>query len=137
MITDRREIRFEAEALLMVLAGSPRATAALGLPPGAPQAVVFDPGTESVRFVWSTAGQRRSESLEGSKLGALLVSFCLRIRVPLPRRASKSIRVEPDMVVLEFLMPVKPDLLSLMPEGRIPEAPAANPGRKWEAGTSV
>jgi hypothetical protein len=131
MIIDRREIQFEAEALLVVIAGSPRAAASLGLPPGLPQAVVFDPGAEAVRLVWSQGKQKQAEVLDAVRLGALLVGFCLRMRVPLPRRATKSIRVESGLVALEFVTRIKPDVLSLLPEGRPVDGGPAHSERKW------
>lgn len=133
MITERREILFETEALLLVLANSPRAVAAFGLPPGLPQAVVFEPTRDSVRFVWS-GGPRRSAELKAAELGALLVGFCLRLRVPLPRRATKTIRVEPGAVVLAFRNTVKPNALALLPEGHQPGQDLAPTERKWDAG---
>ena len=133
MITDRREILFDAEALLTVLAGSPRAATALGLPPGAPQAVLFDPKAEAVRFIWSHNSKRQADSVDSTRLGALLVGFCLRLRVPLPRRAEKGIRVEAGLVVLTFVMPIKADLLSLTAEGRLPEGSTPPSERNWAA----
>ncbi len=124
MIIDHREISFEAEALLAVLGGSPRAVAAFGLPPGMPQAVLFEPGQQAVRFVYSQGGRSRSAALATDRLGALLVGFSLRLRIPLPRRAEKSIRVEPDKVVLAFRTRVKPDFTALLAEGRLPEGEA-------------
>ncbi len=118
MIVERREVEFETEALITVLAGSPRAAAAFGLARGQPQAVIFEPASQSVRFVFPGGGHAHSVSLESARLAALLVGFCLRMRMPLPRRAEKSIRVEPGMVVLAFRIASRPNLLTLLPEER-------------------
>ncbi len=126
MIIERREVEFETEALISVLAGSPRAAAAFGLARGQPQAVIFEPASQSVRFVFPGGGQAHSVSVESARLGALLVSFCLRMRMPLPRRAEKSIRVEPGSVVLAFRVTTRPNLASLLPEERRTEGPPAS-----------
>jgi hypothetical protein len=125
MITERREVDFEAEALMAVVAGSPRAAAAFGLARGQPQAVIFEPQNQSVRFVFPGGGHAHSVSLDSARLGALLVGFCLRMRMPLPRKAEKSIRVEPGMVVLSFRISSRPNLTMLLPEEhRAERAPA-------------
>jgi hypothetical protein len=126
MIIERREVEFEAEALMAVVAGSPRAAAAFGLARGQPQAVIFEPTSQSVRFVFPGGGHAHSVLLESARLGALLVSFCLRMRMPLPRKAEKSIRVEPGMVVLAFRTASRPNITALLPEEQRTEgAPAS------------
>ena len=116
MIVERREVEFETEALLTVLAASPKAGGAFGLARGMPQAVIFEPTTQSVRFVFPGGGHAHSVSLDSARLGALLVGFCLRMRMPLPRKAEKSIRVESGMVVLAFRITSRPNLANLLPE---------------------
>lgn len=126
MIVERREIEFETEALMSVLAGSPRAAGAFGLARGQPQAVIFEPAAQAVRFVFPGGGHAHSVSVDAARLGALLVNFCLRLRLPLPRRAEKSIRVEPGMVVLSFRISTRPNLAHLLPEEHRPDAPPAS-----------
>ena len=117
MMLDAREIHFEADDLLAVLAASPKAAQGLGLPSPAPRAVVCAPDGGAVRFVWPS-GATRSAALDAGRLGALLVGFCLRARIPMPRRSDKTLRVEADMVVLSFRTRLRPDPLTLLPEGR-------------------
>ncbi len=135
MIIERREIQFEAEALIAMLAGSPRAAAAFGLARGQPQAVIFQPQLEAVRFVFPGGGQTSSVSLESARLGAMLVSFCLRLRIPLPRRAEKTIRVEPDKVILAFRTAVKTSMINLLPEGHQSDSEPASQ-RSWNTATA-
>ena len=123
MITERREIGFEAETLMTVLAGSPKAAAAFGLAGGQPKAVLFDTKAKAVRFVFSGSGDHtHSVSLDATRLAALLVGFCMRMRIPLPRKAEKTIRVEPGVVVLAFRTSVQPNLAALLPEGHPAES---------------
>ena len=126
MIIERREVEFETEALLTVLASSPRAAAAFGLARGLPQAVLFEPAAQSVRFVFPGGGHAHSVALDSARLGALLVGFCLRMRMPLPRKAEKSLRVEAGMVVLAFRIGTRPNLATLLPEEHRAEAAPAS-----------
>ena len=116
MIIERREVEFGAEDLLLVLACSPRAATAFGLARGQPQAVIFEPNRQTVRFVFPGGGHAHSVELDTPQLGALLVGFCLRMRMPLPRKAEKAIRVEPGIVVLAFRIASRPNFSMLLPE---------------------
>jgi hypothetical protein len=130
MIIERREVEFGAEALISVLAGSPRAAAAFGLARGQPQAVIFESTRQAVRFVFPGGGHAHSVELDTPRLGALLVGFCLRMRMPLPRKAEKSIRVEPGAVVLAFRIASRPNMANLVPEEHRGEVAAASQ-RSW------
>jgi hypothetical protein len=42
-------------------------------------------------------------ALSAERLGALLVSYCIRARIPLPHLPDKAIRIGAGSVVLEFV----------------------------------
>ncbi len=101
-IIERREIEFDAPGLLKVIACSAHAATKFGLPSMTAADVAFRPEAGCVEIVFGTGSAARIVSLQSEVLGALLVSFCMGERVPLPRGAEKAVRVEPSAVVLKF-----------------------------------
>jgi hypothetical protein len=77
--------------------------AAIGLPPFRPVNVHFRPEDGVIEFRYDTAEHPQTQRVEGAALGAFLVSYCIRARIPLPRLADKEIRVEPNAIVLRFI----------------------------------
>ena len=102
LVVDRREIEFDAEALNYYLSISHAEAAALGLPASAASKIYFDAQDGYVEFVFARPGGVETFQLAGEQLGELLISYCLRTRIPLPRVADKIIRVEPNRIVLAF-----------------------------------
>lgn len=101
-ITDRREIRFQADAVLAAIASQPQAGAALGLPAAAPDTLRFEPASHRVVLLYRIGREVADFGIPAESLGALLVGFCCRQRISLPRRAMKSICIEAQAVVLAF-----------------------------------
>jgi hypothetical protein len=101
-LIDKREIEFDTEALLIVVATSQRAAESFGLPGFPPNDVRFDPKQGTVGFLYGSAQSQRSIYLTAEVVGALLVSYCIRARIPMPRKASKGVRVEGMSVILAF-----------------------------------
>ena len=77
-IIDRREI--DARALIGVVAGSLQRAQAIGLPALRPTSVRFDPKERHVDFVYET---HPAVAVPAEHLGALLVSYCVRARLPM------------------------------------------------------
>jgi hypothetical protein len=98
-IIDRREIEFDARALIGVVVGSLQRAQAVGLPVLRPTGVRFDPQERHIDFVYET---HPVVSVLAERLGALLVSYCVRARLPMARGADKDLRVEAAAVVLAF-----------------------------------
>ncbi len=98
-IIDRRELEFDARALVSVVAGSGDRAQAIGLPPLKPAGVAFD--TQANRITFRYADHAAVE-VTAAHLGALLMSYCLRARIPLPRLPDKQVRVTPEAVVIAF-----------------------------------
>lgn len=106
-IIDSRELRFDAAAFVIVLAHSRRMADAIGLPSILPGEVHFDPKAGSVQLDYASLAPRPGGhgsriSLPIGPLGALLIAYCLRAKIRIPRDAERSIRVDRDAVVLVF-----------------------------------
>jgi hypothetical protein len=102
LVVDRREIEFDAEALNYYLSASHAEAAALGLPATAASKIYFDAQDGNVAFMFAGPGGVETIELAAEQLGELLIAYCLRTRIPLPRVADKIIRVEPNRIVLAF-----------------------------------
>ncbi len=102
-VIDKREIRFDADALVYCLAVSPRAAEGFGLPGMAPNEVRFFPKEKAIKVLYGKQDPAGAVRIAAESLTELLVGYCIRSKIPLPRIADKSIRVEPDCLALEFL----------------------------------
>ena len=101
-ILDKREIEFDADALVYCLSVSPRAAEGFGLPPMQPSEVRFYPEGSVVDVIYSKRDGLGAVRISAASLGALLIAYCIRAKFPMPRAADKSIRVEADCIVLAF-----------------------------------
>jgi len=124
-ITDRREIEFDLQTVRLVLEWSPRAAQAFGLPPLTPTAVHGNPAEGVIEVTYGELTSTRVFMLRAEALGAILISYCNRVGMPMPRKADKSVRIERDHVVV--LLSYRQDAATApeLPEpgvGRIPEA---------------
>jgi len=123
-IAERREIEFDMQALRTVLEWSPRAAQAFGLPPLTPAAVRGNPAENAVEVAYGESPSERVFMLRVEALGAILISYCYRAKIPMPRLADKRLRVERDQVTVvltrqtELAAPVSPETTI----GRVPEA---------------
>jgi hypothetical protein len=88
--------------LVLAIAGSPRAAQGFGLPALPPAGVRCYPHEGQVDVLYGTVQAPRAVRLPAEALGALLVAFCIRSRIPMPRHADKGIRIEADGVILAF-----------------------------------
>ena len=100
MLTDTRRIEFDADALVAAIASSPRAADSLGLPRPAPYGACFHPEQREVEFLYGTVRASRAVRLKAEVIGAFLVSYCLRERMPMPRNADRGVCIEANSVVL-------------------------------------
>ena len=99
-ITDRREIEFDLQTVRLVLEWSPRAAQAFGLPPLTPTAVHGNPAEGVIEVTYGELTSTRVFMLRAEALGAILISYCNRVGMPMPRKADKSVRIERDHVVV-------------------------------------
>ena len=70
---------------------------AIGLPAQRPVGIDFDPGSD--RIICRYEGHAPAP-LSADRLGALLVSYCIRARIPLPHLPDKAIRIGAGSVVV-------------------------------------
>jgi hypothetical protein len=98
-IIDRREIEFDGHALISLIAGSLQRAQIIGLPALRPIRIGFSPQAHEIRVEYET---HAAVSLASDRLGALLVAYCVRSRIPISRRADKDIRIEAGSVFLTF-----------------------------------
>ena len=135
-ITDRREIEFDLEAVRLALKWSPNAAHAFGLPPRTPDHVRCKPAEAVVEVTYGKLMETRSFALRADALGAILIAYCNRAGMPIPRDADKAVRIEREHVVIVFTlrMPRAPQPES--PEGPISRLPDAVTAWSWvEAGS--
>lgn len=100
-IIDRREIQFDAKVLISAITASLRTVDLIGLPPLPPVGLRLYPDENIVEFAYNDEEQA-TVRVAATKLGAFLVTYCVRARIPMPRFADKSVRVEADLVFLSF-----------------------------------
>jgi hypothetical protein len=126
MLTDRRRIEFDADALVAAVVASPRAAEKLGLPRLPPYGACFHPEASAVEFLYNTAQAPRPFRVTANAVGALLVSYCVRARLPVPRNVKKSVHVEANAVVVSFQTLIS-RFLAVAAEARSAGEPLASP----------
>jgi hypothetical protein len=103
-VLDRREIEFDPEALIAAVSVSLRSAQAFGLPAMRPTGVRCYPRDGQVDFLYGSKGAPQAVRIDAEPLGALLVAYCIRARIPMPRHADKGVRIEANSVILAFRM---------------------------------
>ena len=87
---------------MLVVGTSLRPAQVFGLP-GLPQTgVSFFPHEGQVELLYGEGHTQQVVRVAAEPLGAMLVSYCIRARIPMPLRADKRIRIEADAVILFF-----------------------------------
>jgi hypothetical protein len=130
-IVERREIELDTAAVRRALECSPRAAQAFGLPPLVPTGVRCNPADGCIEVVYGTLNTTRVFALRAEALGALLISYCNRTGMPMPRQSDKGIRVEREHVVLVFTLRLEAPPQPEAPEGQILRAPEAVQAWSW------
>jgi hypothetical protein len=103
-IKELRTLMFDASEVLRAVRIAPLVANALGLQGTYILGVEFKPDEESVVFVQD--GGTRTISSEA--LVALLVAYCSKVRIPMPRNGTKAIRVTQDGVTLQIALDTFP-----------------------------
>jgi hypothetical protein len=127
-ITDRREIDFDLHAVKLALEWSPHSAQAFGLPPLTPQTVRCNPVEGTIEVAYGELTSTRVFMLRAEALGAILISYCNRAGMPMPRSADKGIRIERDHVIVVFTLRL---ISAPPPEPEGPIARVPEPVRKW------
>jgi hypothetical protein len=100
-ITDRREIEFDGEALVVAIAVCTHAAETSMQHALRPTGVRFYHQEGEIDVLYGTNPATR---LTAERLGALLISYCVRTRIPIPRRADKGVRIEAGAAILTFTL---------------------------------
>lgn len=124
-ITDRREIEFSMQAVRLVIEWSPHAAQAFGLPPLKPTSARGKPTDGAVEVTYGELTSTRVFMLRAEAVAAILISYCNRAGMPMPRAADKGVRIERDHIVVIFTL--------RMPEAPAPEQPESPIARVPEA----
>jgi hypothetical protein len=135
-IVDRHEIELDTAAVRRALELSPRAAQAFGLPPLVLAGVRCNSRDGCIEVVYGTLTATRVFGLRAEALGALLISYCNRAGMPLPRHADKGVRVEREHVVLVCTLRLDEPPQPETPEGQISHAPEAIQAWSWIASPS-
>jgi hypothetical protein len=98
-IVDQRRIAFDVGALKDILDYSPQAARSVGLPGNDPTGIVIDGAAQEVKFTFGD----RVVSLAAEKLAALLISYCIRAGIRIPRQKQRSVRFNQGTIMLVFL----------------------------------
>jgi hypothetical protein len=130
-ITDRREIEFDLHAVRLALEWSPRSAQSFGLPPLTPQAVHCNPCEATVEVTYGELTSTRVFVLRGEALGAILISYCNRAGMPMPRTADKGVRIEREHVVIVLTLRVTDAPPPDAPESAISRIPGAVRAWSW------
>lgn len=130
-IIDRREIEFDREALRHVLECSPKAAQAFGLPSRRPDRVKCKPNESLIEVSYGKLTETRVFMLRAEALGAILISYCNRIGMPMPRAADKAVRIEREHVVMVFILRLPHAPQPDSPEGPINRLPDAIQAFSW------
>jgi hypothetical protein len=122
-IIDRREIEFDREAVRQVLEWSPHAAQAFGLPPLTPDGVRCKPADGVIEVTFGKLTATRVFMLRAEALGAILIAYCNRAGMPMPRHADKAVRIEREHVVMVLTLRMPGALAPEVPEHAITRVP--------------
>jgi hypothetical protein len=100
-ILEQRTIEFRAVEILQAIRAASRQAEAIGLRPGRIDDVEFQPTQQQVVFRETGPGGMTIE-VAADALMALLVAYCSRTQIPLPRKADKQLEVGPNHVIIRL-----------------------------------
>jgi hypothetical protein len=101
-IVERRELRFSPHALQAMIGWSLGAASSHGLPPSSPDEIKLRPEENRIDLVYGGGSGARMIPLKLEGLATLLIAYCIRALIPLPRIARKEVRIGPRYVSLVF-----------------------------------
>jgi len=101
-IIERRELRFSPAALQAMIGWSLGAASSHGLPPSSPDEIKLHPAESRIDLVYGRGPAPRLIPLKVEGLATLLIAYCIRALIPLPRVARKEVRIGTRYVSLVF-----------------------------------
>jgi hypothetical protein len=99
-VSEQRTVEFDSTTILQAFAAVRRVSEAIGIQHDKIARVAFQPDREVISVI-NKDGLPVAE-LRAESLVALLVAYCSRIKVPLPRTAAKNIEITSRSVVLRI-----------------------------------
>jgi len=109
-VSEQRTVEFDSEAIVQAFTVVRRVSEALGLHVEKISRVQFQPDRGAINVI-NKEGLPVAE-LRAEGLVALLVAYCSRIKVPLPRSAQKNVDITSRSVVLRVEIEGRPDVPS-------------------------
>jgi len=106
-VLEQRVVEFDSAAVIQSLAIVRRISEALGLHADRIVRVEFQPDRSVVSLIDNDG--RLVAELGAESLAALLVAYCSRIKVPLPRAAQKNVEITSRSVILRVTTESRPD----------------------------
>lgn len=91
---------FDAPALAVVIACSWQMAQTIGLPAMPPEGTRFEPQAGKITLLYGVHGQ--PVSVQHGPLSALLIAYCMRAGIRIPRKLERSLRVDRGSVALVF-----------------------------------
>jgi hypothetical protein len=101
-ILERRELRFSPAALQAMIGWSLGAASSHRLLPTPPDGVTLVPEQNRIDIVYGVGAKARLIPLTVEALGTLLIAYCIRSLIPMPRIARKEVRIGARYVALVF-----------------------------------
>jgi hypothetical protein len=102
---------------VVAIASSVRSAQSFGLPGARPTGVRLHAQDGQIDVLYGADHAQQAVRLAAEPLGALLVSYCIRARIPMPRRANKGIHIKDKSVILAFRTQYDEAPLPEMPDG--------------------
>ena len=97
-IRDERRIRFDLVALKDVINWSQFGALSIGLPTHLPSDIVLDASVATATFDFVGT----QVTVTSDKLGALLISYCIRCGIRVPRRGKRTVTIADKAITLVF-----------------------------------
>jgi hypothetical protein len=104
---------------------------AFGLPPLTPHAVRCNAAEGTVEVTYGELTSTRVFMLRAEAVGAILIAYCNRAGMPMPRAADKGVRIERDHVVVVLTLRIAGTPPPEVPESTITRVPEAVRAWSW------
>lgn len=104
-VLDYRQLVFDPDSIRASLRTGNRVAQQLQLPVGEYQAVYLLPLEQCVEMMYDPGNgvdQPVLHRISAPQLAALLIAFCIRVNIPVPRNCDKGIVIRADTVSLTF-----------------------------------
>jgi hypothetical protein len=104
-VLDYRQLVFDQDSIRASLRCGSRVTQQLQLPEGEYQAIYLLPLEQCVELMYDPGNRIDQPVLHrvtAPQMAALLIAYCIRVSIPVPRNCDKGINIRADTVSLTF-----------------------------------